>query len=100
MKDQKPCPLEPTVGRVIVQKGDGDQKVGAIVIPSDATKGVSSGTIVADGSTRSTGVENPLVGRTIAFAESDAHLIEHQGKQYFIVSEEDILAFINEEEQP
>jgi chaperonin GroES len=93
--------VRPLHDRVIVDRLDeGEQKVGGIIIPDSAKEKPQQGTIVAVGEGRvdKKGVRVPLdvkAGDRVLFGKYSGQEIRLDGKDLFIMKEEDLLAVID-----
>ena len=92
--------VRPLHDRVIVDRlDDGEQKVGGIIIPDSAKEKPQQGTIVAVGEGRvdKKGARVPLdvkPGDRVLFGKYAGQEIRLDGKDLFIMKEEDLLAVI------
>ena len=93
--------VRPLHDRIIVQRIDeGEQKVGGIIIPDSAKEKPQQGTVMAAGNGRAKdGAKRiPLdvkAGDRILFGKYSGQEIKLDGKDYFIMKEEDVLAVID-----
>ena len=93
--------IRPLHDRVIVQRLDeGEQRVGGIIIPDSAKEKPQQGTVMAAGSGRAKkdGARVPLdvkAGDRILFGKYSGQEIKLDGKDYFIMKEDDVLAVID-----
>jgi chaperonin GroES len=97
-------PVRPLHDRIIVQRHDeGEQHIGGIIIPDSAKEKPQQGTVIAAGAGRAAkkgDVRIPLdvkAGDHILFGKHAGQEIRLDGKDVFIMKEEDVLAVI---EQP
>ena len=90
----------PLHDRIIVQRLDeGEQKIGGIIIPDTAKEKSQQGKVIAAGSgkTKDDGKRIPLdvkAGDTILFGKYSGQEIKLDGKEYFIMREDEVLAVI------
>ena len=93
--------VRPLHDRIIVQRlEEGEQKVGGIIIPDTAKEKPQQGkvTAVGNGKSKDDGKRVPLdvkAGDTILFGKYSGQEIKLDGKDYFIMKEEDVLAVID-----
>ena len=92
--------IRPLHDRVIVQRLDeGEQKIGGIIIPDTAKEKPQQGKVIAvgNGKAKDDGKRVPLdvkSGDTILFGKYSGQEIKLDGKDYFIMKEDDVLAVI------
>ena len=92
--------IRPLHDRIIVNRLDeGEQKIGGIIIPDSAKEKPQQGTVMAAGSgkTKDGGKRVPLdvkAGDRILFGKYSGQEIKLDGKDYFIMKEDDVLAVI------
>jgi len=92
--------VRPLHDRVIVDRLDeGEQKIGGIVIPDSAKEKPQQGTVVAvgEGRTAKDGTRIPLdvkAGDRVLFGKYSGQEIRLDGKDLFIMKEDDVLAVI------
>src|ERR1700674_1305025 len=92
--------VRPLHDRIIVHRlEEGEQRIGGIIIPETAKEKPQQGTIIADGSgeVKDNGTRVPLdvkAGDRILFGKYSGQEIKLDGKDYFIVKEDDVLAVI------
>jgi chaperonin GroES len=93
--------IRPLHDRIIVNRLDeGEQKIGGIIIPDSAKEKPQQGTVMAAGTGRSKdgGKRIPLdvkTGDRILFGKYSGQEIKLDGKDYFIMKEDDVLAVIS-----
>src|ERR1700730_4600529 len=93
--------VRPLHDQIIVHRLDeGEQKIGGIIIPDSAKEKPQQGTVVAAGSgkTKDGGKRVPLdvkAGDRILFGKYSGQEIKLDGKDYFIMKEDDVLAIID-----
>ena len=84
--------IKPLGDRVLVEVLEEDmQKQGSLYIPDTAKEKPQEGKVVAVGKGR---YEDVKVGDTVLYGKYAGTEIKHQGKEYLIVRENDILAVI------
>jgi len=91
--------LKPIGDRVVIELLDKEEeKVGSIFVPDTAKEKPQQGKVVAVGQGRRDGKDlvpmNVKVGNTVLFSKYGGTEVKHDGKEYLIVSENDILAII------
>ena len=92
--------VRPLHDRIIVRRLDeGEQKVGAIIIPDTAKEKPQQGKVIAAGNGKTTddGKRIPLdvtAGDTILFGKYSGQEIKLDGEEYLIVREDEVLAII------
>lgn len=92
--------LRPLHDRVIVHRlEEGEQQIGGIIIPDSAKEKPQQGTVIAagNGNVNAAGKRIPLAvkaGDRILFGKYAGQEIKLDGKEYFIMKEEDVLAVI------
>jgi chaperonin GroES len=91
--------IRPLHDRIIVHRLDeGEQRVGGIIIPDSAREKPQQGTVIAAGNGKvKDGKRIPLVvkvGDRILFGKYSGQEIRLEGKDHFIMSEDDVLAVI------
>jgi chaperonin GroES len=89
--------LRPLHDRIIVQRLEESQRIGAIVIPDSAKEKPQHGKVLAAGLGRSTddGTRLPLdvkPGDTILFGKYAGQEVSVDGVDYLIMKEDDVLA--------
>jgi chaperonin GroES len=93
--------VRPLHDRILVHRLDeGEQKIGGIIIPDSAKEKPQQGTVMAAGSgkTKDGGKRIPLdvkTGDRILFGKYSGQEIKVDGKDYFIMKEDDVLAVID-----
>src|SRR5882724_11821239 len=98
----EPMNVRPLHDRIIVHRlEDGEQQIGGIIIPDSAKEKPQQGTVMAAGSGRATkdgATRVPLdvkAGDRILFGKYSGQEIRLDGKDYFIMKEDDVLAVID-----
>jgi chaperonin GroES len=92
--------VRPLHDRIIVDRLDeGEQQIGGIIIPDSAKEKAQQGTVVAVGSGRAAkdGTRVPLdikAGDRILFGKYSGQEIRLDGKDLFIMKEDDVLAVL------
>jgi chaperonin GroES len=95
--------IRPLHDRIMVERlEEGEQRVGAIIIPDTAREKPQQGTVVAAGNGRllKNGKRVPLdvkAGDLVLFGKYSGQEIKLEGKEYLIVKEEEVLAVSEEE---
>jgi chaperonin GroES len=93
--------VRPLHDRIIVHRlAEGEQKIGGIIIPDSAKEKPQQGTVMAAGSGKAKdgGKRVPLdvkAGDRILFGKYSGQEIKLDGKDYFIMKEDDVLAVID-----
>ena len=93
--------VRPLHDRIIVDRlEEGEQQIGGIIIPDSAKEKPQRGTVVAAGSGRAAkdGTRVPLdvkAGDQILFGKYSGQEIRLDGKDLFIMKEDDVLAIID-----
>ena len=93
--------LRPLHDRIIVDRlEEGEQQIGGIIIPDSAKEKPQQGIVMAAGSGRAKkdGARVPLdvkAGDRILFGKYSGQEIRLDGKDYFIMKEDDVLAVID-----
>ena len=94
--------VRPLHDRIIVHRLDeGEQKIGGIIIPDTAKEKPQQGTVMAAGNGKAKAGEKrvPLdvkAGDRILFGKYSGQEIKLDGKDYFIMKEDDVLAVIDD----
>jgi chaperonin GroES len=97
----EPMNVRPLHDRIIVHRlEEGEQQIGGIIIPDSAKEKPQQGTVMAAGSGRAKkdGARVPLdvkAGDRILFGKYSGQEIRLDGKDYFIMKEDDVLAVID-----
>jgi chaperonin GroES len=92
--------MRPLHDRVIVHRLDeGEQRIGGIIIPDSAKEKPQQGTIIAAGNGKANGNGKRVrldvkAGDRILFAKYAGQEIKIDGREYFIMKEDDVLAVI------
>jgi chaperonin GroES len=92
--------IRPLHDRIIVHRLDeGEQKIGGIIIPDSAKEKPQQGQVIAagNGNARKDGKRTALdvkAGDRILFGKYSGQEIRLDGKDYFIMKEDDVLAVI------
>jgi chaperonin GroES len=93
--------VRPLHDRIIVHRLDeGEQQIGGIIIPDSAKEKPQQGTVIAagHGKAQKGGKRVPLdvkAGDRILFGKYSGQEIRLDGKDYFILKEDDVLAVID-----
>jgi len=93
--------LRPLYNRVIIERNETPEKTkSGLFIPSTSSKKQNNGTVLAVGAGKlqDDGNLKPLdvcVGDTVVFSEYSGSTIKHEGKEYHILSEDDILGVMS-----
>ena len=93
--------VRPLHDRIIVDRlDDGEQQIGGIIIPDSAKEKPQRGTVVAAGNGRiaKDGTRVPLdvkAGDQVLFGKYSGQEIRLDGKDLFIMKEDDVLAVID-----
>jgi chaperonin GroES len=94
--------VRPLHDRIIVHRlSEGEQRVGGIIIPDSAKEKPQQGTVTAagNGKARADGKRVPLgvkAGDRVLFGKYSGQEITLDGKEYFIMKEDDVLAVIDD----
>ena len=87
--------IKPLADRVLVEPAAAETKTSSgIIIPDSAKEKPQKGTVVAVGSGTK---ENPMtvkVGDHVLYGKYSGTELKHEGKDYLIMSEKDILAIV------
>ena len=100
MATQTAVGIRPLADRVIVKRiEEGEQKIGAIIIPDSAKEKPQQGEVVAVGKGKADkdGKIIPLdvkAGDRILFGKYSGHEVKLDGEEYLIMREEDILGVL------
>jgi len=92
--------VRPLHDQIIVQRlAEGEQQIGGIIIPDSAKEKPQQGTVVAvgNGKANDKGKRVPLdvkAGDRILFGKYSGQEIRLDGKDYFLMKEDDVLAVI------
>jgi chaperonin GroES len=92
--------VRPLHDRIIVRRiEEGEQKVGGIIIPDSAKEKPQQGKVFAAGNGKVTddGKRIPLdvkAGDTILFGKYSGQEIKHDGQEYLIMREDEVLAIV------
>ena len=93
--------VRPLHDQIIVHRLDkGEQQIGGIIIPDSAKEKPQQGTVMAagNGKAKDSGKRVPLdvkAGDHILFGKYSGQEIKLDGKDYFIMKEDDVLAIID-----
>jgi chaperonin GroES len=93
--------LRPLHDRIIVDRlTEGEQQIGGIIIPDSAKEKPQQGTVIAagNGTTKDGGQRVKLdvkAGDRVLFGKYSGQEIRLDGKDYFIMKEDDVLAVID-----
>jgi chaperonin GroES len=94
--------VRPLHDRIIVQRLDeGEQQIGGIIIPDSAREKPQQGKVIAvgDGKVTEDGKRVPLdvrSGNVILLGKYSGHEITLDGKEYLILTEDEVLAVIDD----
>jgi chaperonin GroES len=93
--------IRPLHDRIVVQRTEGEQKVGGIVIPDSAKEKPQQGKVIAAGNGKfnDDGKRVPLdvkPGDSILFGKYSGQEIKLDGDEYLIMREDDVLAVVEE----
>src|SRR5438034_4765713 len=94
--------VRPLHDRIIVDRlAEGEQQIGGIIIPDTAKEKPQQGTVLAagNGKAKDGGKRVPLdikAGDRILFGKYSGQEIKLDGKDYFIMKEDDVLAVIED----
>ncbi len=92
--------LQPLADRVILQRAEAEEKTaGGILLPETAKDKPKEGRVIAvgEGKVLDTGQRQKMtvkVGDRVLFSSYAGTEVKHQGEEYLIMSESDILAVI------
>ncbi len=92
--------IRPLHDRIVIQRlGEGEQKVGGIIIPDTAKEKPQQGKVIAagNGKTKDDGKRVPLdvtAGDTILFGKYSGQEIKLDGEEYLIMKEDEVLGII------
>jgi chaperonin GroES len=92
--------VRPLHDRIIVDRlAEGEQQIGGIIIPDTAKEKPQQGTVIAagNGKVQDSGKRVPLdvkAGDRVLFGKYSGQEIKLDGKDYFIMKEDDVLAVI------
>ena len=95
--------LRPLYNRIVIERNEAPEKTkSGLYIPSSSSKKPNNGKVLAVGSghLQDNGELSPLavhVGDTVVFSEYAGSAIKHNGKEYHILSEDEILGIIPSE---
>ena len=98
--------VRPLHDRIIVNRlAEGEQQIGGIIIPDTAKEKPQQGTVIAagNGKAKDRGKRVPLdvkAGDRILFGKYSGQEIRLDGKDYFIMKEDDVLAVIESPKNP
>ena len=93
--------IRPLHDRIVVQRTEGEQQVGGIIIPDSAKEKPQQGKVIAagHGKSKDDGKRVPLdvkPGDSILFGKYSGQEIKLDGDEYLIMREEDVLAVVGE----
>jgi chaperonin GroES len=95
--------LRPLYNRVIIERNEAPEKTkSGLYIPSSSSKKPNNGTVLAvgNGHLQDDGNLKPLqvkIGDVVVFSEYSGSNITHNGNEYHILSEDEILGIISSE---
>ena len=95
--------IRPLHDRIVVQRTEGEQQVGGIIIPDSAKEKPQQGKVIAagDGKSKDDGKRVPLdvkPGDSILFGKYSGQEIKLDGDEYLIMREDDVLAVVEEDD--
>ncbi len=93
--------IRPLHDRIVVQRTEGEEKVGGIIIPDSAKEKPQQGKVIAagNGKFKDDGKRVPLdvkPGDSILFGKYSGQEIKLDGDEYLIMREDDVLAVVEE----
>jgi chaperonin GroES len=93
--------IRPLHDRIVVQRTEGEQQVGGIIIPDSAKEKPQQGKVIAAGNGKfnDDGKRVPLdvkPGDSILFGKYSGQEIKLDGVEYLIMREDDVLAVVEE----
>jgi chaperonin GroES len=93
--------IRPLHDRIVVQRTEGEQQVGGIIIPDSAKEKPQQGKVIAAGNGKfnDDGKRVPLdvkPGDSILFGKYSGQEIKLDGDEYLIMREDDVLAVVEE----
>ena len=93
--------IRPLHDRIVVQRTEGEQQVGGIIIPDSAKEKPQQGKVIAAGNGKfnDDGKRVPLdvkPGDSILFGKYSGQEIKLDGDEYLIMREDDVLAVVGE----
>jgi chaperonin GroES len=93
--------IRPLHDRIVVQRTEGAQQVGGIIIPDSAKEKPQQGKVIAagNGKIKDDGKRVPLdvkPGDSILFGKYSGQEIKLDGDEYLIMREDDVLAVVEE----
>ncbi len=93
--------IRPLHDRIVVQRTEGEQQVGGIIIPDSAKEKPQQGKVIAagNGKFKDDGKRVPLdvkPGDSILFGKYSGQEIKLDGDEYLIMREDDVLAVVEE----
>ena len=94
--------LRPLYSRIIIERKEAPEKTkSGLFIPTSSSKKPNQGTVLAvgTGNLQDDGTLMPLqvnVGDTVVFSEYSGSKVSHDGTEYHILAEEDILGIVSE----
>ena len=93
--------IRPLHDRIVVQRTEGEQQVGGIIIPDSAKEKPQQGKVIAagNGKFKDDGKRVPLdvkAGDSILFGKYSGQEIKLDGDEYLIMREDDVLAVVGE----
>ncbi|HPK08795.1 MAG TPA: co-chaperone GroES [Saprospiraceae bacterium] len=87
--------MKPINDRVVVQPASADEKTaGGIIIPDTAKEKPQKGTVVAVGPGKEGNKMTVKKGDTVLYGKYAGQEINHEGKDYLIMREDDILVIL------
>ena len=87
--------MKPINDRVVVKPAPADEKTsGGIIIPDNAKEKPQRGTVVAVGTGKENNKMTVKKGDTVLYGKYAGQEISHEGKDYLIMREDDILVIL------
>lgn len=87
--------MKPINDRVVVKPAPADEKTsGGIIIPDNAKEKPQRGTVVAVGPGKENNKMTVKKGDTVLYGKYAGQEISHEGKDYLIMREDDILVIL------
>ena len=87
--------IQPLADRVLIEPAMAEEKTtGGIIIPDTAKEKPQRGTVVAVGSGKKDEPMTVKTGQTVLYGKYAGTEISHDGKEYLIMRESDIVAII------
>ena len=87
--------IKPLEDRIVVKANEAEQKTASgLVIPDTAKEKPQKGTVVAIGAGTKDHKMTVAVGDTVLYGKYAGTELQHEGKDYLIMKESDILAIV------